>query len=99
MTGTVYIASDDGWIPIGTTEGVRFGPNPDHVKESTLPELPTRNDVLVLAWEKYNSSNFSGNAKLMEEAKFLVSFAALLPTEPSDITDEFINADMEDDRP
>lgn len=65
-----------------------------------MPELPTRHDVLVLAWEKYNSSNFSGNSKLMEEAKFLVSFAALLPNENdltnTDITDEFLR---EDDRP
>ena len=64
-----------------------------------MPELPSRNDVLILAWEKYNSSNFSGNAKLMEEAKFLVSFAALLPSELPDITDQFMNADIEDDRP
>ena len=65
-----------------------------------MPELPSRNDVLVMAWQKYdNFHTYKADPRVLEEAKFLVSFAALLPTEPTDITDEFINADMEDDRP
>lgn len=71
-----------------------------------MPEFPSREELLSLAWVYYQlakgekvtgpQARIRSSDSYMAEAQFLATFASALPTE---ITDEDMLADMEDDRP